>query len=350
MIFQHPKLLYLLILIPIFLVVWLLMRRKRNRQLARFADRSMFGRLLPDGSKRRPFFKMLLILVGLGLLIVALANPQVGSKMVKGERLGSDVAICLDISNSMMAEDIQPNRLERSKRAVNSLLNELGGDRVSLIVFAGSSYIQMPLTSDYSAMKLFLDQVDCSLISAQGTAIGDAIDKAMESFGYGDPDREWIKNGSRAIVVISDGENHEDDAESAARKAAGEGVVVCTVGMGLPEGVPIPEYSRGRRVGYKHDRDGNTVTTMLNEQMLADIANVGKGVYVRGGNINVGMHDIVKEIQELEKANYGEAMFSEYESRYMYPLAGALVCLLLEVLVFERRNKKFNLGKVLKKS
>lgn len=347
MIFEHPKLLYLLLALPALLGLWIWERINYRKKLAQFADKNMFGRLLPDGSTRRPATKMALVLISLGLLIVAVANPQVGSKMVKGQKLGSDVAICLDISNSMMAEDIQPNRLDRSKRVVSNLMNEMGGDRVSLIVFAGSSYIQMPLTNDYSAVKLFLDQISCDLISQQGTAIGDAIEKAMESFGYGDPDREWKKNQSRAIVVISDGENHEDDAEEAAHKAHSEDVIVCTIGMGLPEGVPIPEYRNGQRTGYKKDHNGNTVTTQLNEQMLVNIAKAGGGTYVRAGNINAGLHEIVKEIENLEKANFGESMFSEYESRYMYPLAGAIVCMILEVLFFERRNKKLNLGKLL---
>ena len=206
----------------------------------------------------------------------------------------------------------------------------------------------MPLTNDYSAMKLFLDQISCDLIATQGTAIGDAINKAMESFGYGDPDREWEKKNNRAIIVISDGENHEDDALEAAKKAKNENILVCTIGMGLPEGTPIPEYRNGQRIGYKQDRNGNTVTTSLNEQMLASIASEGDGVYVRAGNINAGMHEIVKSIEGLEKANYGEAMFTEYESQYMYPLAAAILCLILEVLIFERKNKKYNLGKILK--
>lgn len=347
MIFQHPNILWFLLAIPALIVCWIVIKVRKSKRMELFADRNMFGRLIPDESKQRPLFKFILILVGLALLIVALANPQVGSKMVKGERLGSDVSICLDISNSMMAEDIQPNRLERSKRVITNILNELGSDRVSLIVFAGSSYIQMPLTSDYSAMKLFLDQVSCDLISVQGTAIGDAIEKGMESFGYNDDQQPWEKNKSRAIIVISDGENHEDDAEAIARKAASEGIIVCTIGMGLPDGAPIPEYTRGLRTGYKQDRNGNIVTTMLNEQMLANIASAGNGVYVRAGNINSGIHDIVKEIQNLEKANYGEAMFSEYESRYMYPLIGALICFVLELFIFERRNKKLNLSKML---
>lgn len=347
--FQHPGILWFLLLIPICIGAWILLQYRNKRRLENFADRNMFGRLIPDASRWRPHTKFGLIMLGTFFLILTIANPQEGSKMVKGERLGSDVAICLDISNSMMAEDIQPNRLERSKRTVTNLLNTLGSDRVSLIVFAGSSYIQMPLTSDYSAVKLFLDQIDCSLIDVQGTAIGDAIDKAMESFGYGDPDREWIRNKGRAIVVISDGENFEDDAESAARKAAAEDVRVCTIGMGLTEGTPIPEYRRGERIGYKRDKNGNTVTTHLDEATLTTIAHAGKGVYIRANNINSGIQEIAKLIESLEKDNFGEALFSEYESRYQYPLVAALLCLILELFIFERRNKKFNLDNIMKK-
>lgn len=346
--FEHPQLLWFLLLIPAGVALWIWLQYRNKKRLEQFADSSMFGRLIPDASRWRPATKFGLIMLAAAFLIIAIANPQEGSKMVKGERLGSDISICLDISNSMMAEDIQPNRLERSKRIVTNLINELGSDRISLVVFAGSSYVQMPLTNDYSAVKLFLDQIDCSLISAQGTAIGDAINKAMETFGYGDPDREWVKNQGRAIIVISDGENFEDDAEAAARSATGEGVRICTIGMGLPEGTPIPEY-RGGIKSYKRDREGNTVTTKLDEATLTSIAHAGKGVYVRATSINSGVQEIVHLIENLEKENYGEAMFSEYESRYQYPLGAALICLIAELLIFERRNKKINLDKILTK-
>ena len=348
--FEHPQLLLLLLLIPVLTGVFVYARITSRKRLEAFADSRMFSRLTPDVSRRRPIIKFALMMLALGFLILAVANPQVGSKMVKGERLGADVAVCFDVSNSMMAEDIQPNRLECGKRFVTNLLNELGSDRVSLVVFAGTSFIQMPLTSDYSATKMFLEQIDCSLIDAQGTAIGDAIDKAMETFGYGDPDREWEQNKSRAIIVVSDGENHEDDAAASARAAKAEGVSVSTVGMGLPQGAPIPIYRNGQQVDYKHDRDGNTVTTQLNESMLAEIAQAGGGTYVRAGNTNAGISKIVDQIEELEKENYGEAMFSEYESRYMYPLLAALVCLVADLLLFEKRNAKFNIGKLLRRN
>ncbi|MBR1793389.1 MAG: VWA domain-containing protein [Bacteroidales bacterium] len=346
--FEHKELLWLLMALPVLLGIWLWLRYSKQKRLEQFADRVMFGRLIPDASRWRPALKMTLCLLGLASLIVAVANPQIGSKMVKGERMGSDIAICLDVSNSMMAEDLQPNRLERSKRVITNLMNKLTGDRVSLVVFAGTSFIQMPLTNDYSATRLFLDQVDCGIIPTQGTAIGDAIDKAMASFGYGDPDREWQKNGNRAIIVISDGENFEDDAVGAATHAAQEGVMVCTIGMGLPEGAPIPIYNRSKqRTGYKQDGSGNIVTTHLNEQMLSQIASAGKGVYVRAGSINTGFDEILKRIAGLDKDSYGEELFAEYESRYQYPLTVALICLILELLFFERRNRKINWQKIL---
>lgn len=343
--FEHIEYLWLLVVVAACGLLWGYAEWRNRRKLEAWADRQMFGRLIPDRSRWRPAVKVALTLTGFALLVVALANPQMGTKIEKGKRAGSDVAICLDVSNSMMAEDIQPNRLERSKRVVNNIMSSLAGDRISLVVFAGASYIQMPLTNDYGAAKLFLDQVSCDMIASQGTAIGDAIDKGMQTFGYGDGDREWEKNKGRAIIVISDGENHEDDAVGAARKAAHEGVQVCTIGMGLPDGAPIPEYDpRGRKNSYKRERGGSIIMTRLNEEMLRDIAAAGGGVYVRASNAGSGLSDITKVIEGLEKEEYGEAVFSAYESRYQYPLAAALLCLIAEVLIFERRNRKWSLA------
>lgn len=346
--FEHIEYLWLLAVVALLGGLWCYTTWRQHRRMEHWADRTMYGRLIPDRSSWRPVLKMALILIGLSLLVVALANPQFGTKIEKGKRAGSDVAICLDVSNSMMAEDIQPNRLERSKRVVNNLLSTLAGDRVSLIVFAGASYIQMPLTNDYGAAKLFLDQVSCDMVTSQGTAIGDAIGKAMQSLGYGDDDRPWEKNKGRAIVVISDGENHEDDAVGAAREALREGIRVCTIGMGLPDGAPIPQYDpRGRKDGFRRERGGSIIMSRLNEQMLREIADAGDGVYLRASNAGSGLGDITKIIQGLEKEEYGEAVFSAYESRYRWPLAAGLVCLLAELLIFERRNRKWNLEDIL---
>lgn len=348
--FEHIEYLWLLAAVALTGVVWGYTAWRNRRRMEQWADQGMFGRLIPDHSTWRPAVKMSLTLVGMALIVVALANPQFGTHVQKAKRAGSDVAICFDVSNSMMAEDIQPNRLERSKRVVANLLGTMAGDRVSLVAFAGGSFIQMPLTNDYSATRLFLDDMNCKMIPVQGTAIGDAIDKAMQTFGYGDPDRPWEKNKGRAIIVISDGENHEDDAVGAARKAAREGVKVCCIGMGLPEGAPIPEYdNRGRKGGYKRERGGSIIMTSLNEQMLQEVAAAGNGTYVRGSNAGSTLKEITDVLQSLEKEDYGETQFTAYESRYMYPLVAGLICLLAELLLFERSNRKWNLGKIIEK-
>lgn len=309
--FEHIGYLWLLAVVAVAGAMWGVMSWRERRRLEQWGDRTMFGRLIPDRSGWRPTLKMGLTLAGISLLVVALANPQFGTRIEKGKRAGSDIAICLDVSNSMMAEDIQPNRLERSKKVVTNLLSTLTGDRVSLVVYAGTSFIQMPLTNDYSATKLFLDQVSCDMIATQGTAIGDAIEKGMETFGYGDPDRPWEVNKGRAIIVISDGENHEDDAVGAAKEAAKEGIRVCTIGMGLPDGSPIPEHSpRGRTNNYKRDKGGSIIMTRLNEDMLREIARAGNGTYVRASNASSGLSDITEVINGLDKEEMGEAVFS----------------------------------------
>lgn len=342
--FEHIEYLWLLAAVAVAGLMWGVMEWRQRKRMEQWGDHSMFGRLIPDRSGWRPVIKMALTLLGTALLVVALANPQVGTKIEKGKRAGSDIAICLDVSNSMMAEDLQPNRLERAKRVVSNLLSTMAGDRVSLVVFAGTSFIQMPLTNDYSATKLFLDQVSCDIIPTQGTAIGDAIEKSMETFGYGDPDREWEKNKGRAIIVISDGENHEDDAVGAAREAAKEGILVCTIGMGMTDGAPIPEYTaRGRSSNYKRDHEGNVIMTHLNEQMLKEIASAGNGVYARANNAGSGLGDITSLIEALEKEELDETLFSTYESRFIYPLAAGILCLLAEIMFYERKNRKWKL-------
>lgn len=347
--FEHIQLLWLLLMVPLFTVLFVALQVRNGHRMAAYADSGMMARLMPQRSRRRPVVKFTLLMLALACFVLALANPRVGTKIVKGQRLGADIAICMDVSNSMMAEDLQPNRLERGKRAVSNLLGQLGADRVSLIVFAGGAYIQMPLTSDYSAARMFVDQVDCNMVATQGTAIGEAIGKAMESFGYGDRDGDWKKNKSRAILVISDGENFEDDAVEAAKEARSQGVMVCTMGMGGSQGAPIPVYRNGQQAGYKTDRSGKTITTRLNEPMLNEIARAGDGVYIRAAGSNSGIGAMMKQLDKLEKANYGEAAFSEYETRYMYPLALGLFFLVLEVLIMEKKNKKLNFGKLLRR-
>ena len=350
--FEHIKILWLLLLIPIMVVVFILHQRRQRRQMEQFAQRAMLSRLQPDLSRRRPPIKFALIASALALLIVAWANPQMGTTIAEAEQRGIDMAVCIDVSNSMMAQDMKPSRMARSKQVVQSLMNQLGGDRISLVVFAGKAFIEMPLTNDYSATKMFLDDISTDLISEQGTAIGDAIAKGMATLGYGiegDADQpEWEPNKSRAIVIVSDGENHEDDAIQAAKEAADQGIMVCTIGIGTPSGSQIPIVDRrGKVIDWRKDAEGNVVTTHLNEEMLQDIARAGNGTYVHAGNGNAAVEDIVKQLAKLEGQKFGASQYNSYKSQYQYPMMLALLLLLVEVFLYERRNPRFSIGKLI---
>lgn len=352
--FEHIKILWLLLVIPLMVIVFMLRQRHKKRQLAQFANSSLMHRLQPDTSWRRPIIKLGLLCLGMGFLIIALANPQIGSSVAEGEQRGVDMAVCIDVSNSMMAQDAKPNRMARSKQVVQNLMSQLGGDRVSLVVFAGRAYIEMPLTNDYAATKMFLDQIGTDLISEQGTAIGDAIAKGMATLGYGEDgssdEPQWEPNKSRAIVIISDGENHEDDAVEAAREAAEQGIMVCTMGIGSVTGSQIPITDRsGKIVDWRKDSEGNVVTTHLNEDMLRETAHAGNGIYVHAGNGNAAVEEIVKKLSTLEGQKFGAAQFTSYNSQFQYPLAAGLLCLLLEVFIFERRNPRININKLIRR-
>jgi len=330
--FEHPDILYALLLIPLLIIVFWWLLRWKKKALELYGEPGVIGQLLPDISKNRLIVKFILMMFAIIFLIFGLSNPQVGSKLIEAERKGIDVVVALDVSNSMLAEDIKPNRLERAKQAISKLVDKMGNDRIGIVVFAGKAYTQLPITTDYSAAKLFLTTVSTKDVPAQGTAIGDAIELAIKSF---DDDSH-----SRAIIIITDGENHEDDAIKAAEDAASKGIRVYTIGMGLSDGAPIPVYDRyNRRVGYKKDRQGNTVITRLNEPALQQIAAAGKGIYVRANNTQSGLIKIFNDINKLEKTKFESKMFSDYESRFQYFIALSLVFLLIELMVFEKRPK-----------
>ena len=271
-------------------------------------------------------------MTGYAFLVIALANPQIGSKLIDGERKGIDLMIALDVSTSMLAKDIEPSRLERSKQSISRLIDQLGNDRIGIVVFAGQAYVQLPITTDYAAAKMFLSAINTNIVPVQGTAIGAAIQLSAKSF-----DNE---THSRAIIIITDGENHEDDPVKEAKTAADQGINIFTVGMGLPEGAPIPDYDAyNRQTGFKKDRQGNTVVTRLNEGMLQQIAAAGNGIYVRANNTQVGLNKIFDEISKLEKTEFESKIFSDYESRFHYFIALSLLFLIMEILIFERKNK-----------
>ncbi len=330
--FEHPEYFYGLLAIPVLTALFIWMTLWRKKAMKRYGDWSILQRLVPGISLSRQVFKFVLLMLAYVFLVIGLANPQIGSKLVEGERKGIDIMVALDVSNSMLAQDIKPNRLERARQALSKLIDKLENDRIGMIVFAGNAYVQLPITTDHAAAKMFLSTISTRVVPTQGTAIGEAIDLAARSFDD--------ENHSKAIIVITDGENHEDDAVKIARSVTEKGINVYTIGMGLTEGTPIPEYDQNnRQVGYKKDREGNTVVTRLNEKMLQEIALAGQGIYVRANNTQAGLSKVFEEINKLEKSEFESKMFSDYESRFQYFIGISLILFLLELLLFERRNK-----------
>lgn len=330
--FEHPDYLYGLLIIPLLMIIYILFRLRQDKVFKKFADVSMRGYLVPQRSSRRSVFKFVVFLLMVACFIVGLANLQSGSKMEEVKREGIDLYIALDVSNSMNAQDIVPSRLDRSKQAINKLISEMRGDRLGVIIFADKAFVQLPITTDYAAAKMFLASVNTSSVASQGTAIGEAINLAAKSFA--DDER------SKAIVIISDGEDHENDAAmDAAREAAKRGIRIYTIGMGLPEGAPIPLYNQyGQMTGYKKDKKGNTVVTRLDEDMLRRIAEAGGGLYVRANNSNVGLEKIYDDISKLDKTEIETQMFTDYEDQYQW-FVGAGILLLL-VWIFMSSGKK----------
>lgn len=338
--FEHPEYLYWLILIPVLIILYILIHLRQDRVFKRFASLQMRGYLVPQRSARRGIFKFVVFLLMVACLILGLANLQSGSKMEEVKREGIDLYIAVDVSNSMNAQDIVPSRLDRSKQAINKLISDMKGDRLGVIVFADKAFVQLPITTDYGAAKMFLASVNTGSVASQGTAIGEAINLAVKSF----PDDER----SKAIVIISDGEDHENEAAmDAARDAAKKGVKIYTIGMGLPDGAPIPEYNQyGRMTGYKKDRNGNTIVTRLDEDMLRRIAEAGGGMYVRANNSNVGLGKIYEDISKLDKTEIETQVFTDYEDQFQWFVGAAIILLL--VLVFTASGKaswenKFNI-------
>ena len=331
--FENPQYLYWLLVIPVMVAVYVLIRLWNKKQFERFASLKLREYLVPMFSPTRANTKFILFTLIIALLIIGAANLQSGSKMEKVKREGIDIFLCVDISNSMHAEDIAPNRLERSKQAIYKLISKLGGDRIGVIVFAGNAYVQLPITTDYSAAKMFLSTVDTDLIPTQGTEIGRAIELAVKSFGESE--------NSKAIVIISDGEDHENgDAVKAAQEAAKNGIKIYTIGMGLDEGAPIPLYNQyGKRTGYKKDKDGNIVITKLDDHILCQIAEIGDGIYVRASNSNVGLDKIYDDISLAKKSEIESKMFTDYEDRFQWFIGAAIILIIIEILISSGKQR-----------
>ena len=328
--FDKPWMLWGMLGGPLLVVVFLLHVGWRNRALARFAAPATLPRMVQSVSSGRMLARFLLLRHGLALVVLALAGPQFGTRYEEVKAEGVDVVVAIDVSNSMACEDLKPNRMEAARRAMAQLIDRLQGDRLGIVVFAGEAYVQLPITADRSAAKLFLASVNIGTVATQGTAIGAAIDMARRSFG-----EEGA--GSRVIIVITDGENHEDDAMDAARRAAQEGIIVHTVGMGTPQGGPIPVRQGGRLMGFRKDRNGNTVVTRLDEDMLRGIADAGNGTFVRGDQGSNAVVQLVEDLRNLDRSELGTYRYAAHEDQFQYPLGLGLL-LLLSALAFSDRG------------
>lgn len=324
--FATPQYLYLLLLVPLFIGVYVYAVRRRRMRLARFGDLESMRELMPDASPARVRHKFVLYLLALSLLVVALARPQFGSKLKEEKRVGIELMLAIDVSNSMLAEDFEPNRLERAKYAILRLLEGMKQDKVGLVVFAGDAYVQLPITSDYVTARNFISQVSPSMISRQGTAIGTAIDLAASSFSS-------ESDGSRAIVMITDGENHEDDALGAARAAAERGINIYTIGMGTPEGAPVMIDG-----DFIKDENGEMVVSKLDEKTLEEIALTTGGAYIRATRQSVGLDEIVARINEMEEKEFAAMIFEEFNEQYQYLIGAVLILLLIQTAIMSRRN------------
>lgn len=326
--FANPEYFWLLLLVPLIPLFYGIVRALRRRRIRAFGDERLVRQLMPSWSGSKGWIRIILFALAFFCFVIGISRPQMGAKLKEHEAKGAEIMICLDVSNSMLAEDYSPSRLDRAKLAISRVVDKLQGDRIGLIIFAGTSFVQLPITTDYVSAKMFLGSIDTGSVPVQGTAIGDAILTAAKSFSA-------QSEKSRAIIVITDGENHEDDAVDAAKQAAELGIKVYTVGVGSLRGQPIPKDGE-----LMKDSEGNIVVTRLDEATLRKIADVGGGAYVHAGNEEFGLSPIVDDIKKMEAEKYNSIVFEEYDEQFMYFFGAALLLLVIEMLIGDRKHKR----------
>jgi len=329
--FANPEYLYLLTLVPVLVALHVFSNIRRQKRLEEYGDEELISRLMPDVSSVRPNLKFWLLFASYTLCCFLLARPQFGSKQETVTRKGIETVIALDISNSMLAEDVAPNRLDKSKRIISNLVDRFQDDKVGLIVFAGDAFVQLPITSDFISAKVFLNAISPGLITRQGTDIRAAIELAARSF----TPNEGV---GKAIIIITDGEDFEGGAVEAAQAAADKGYLVYVMGVGLPTGVPIPGDRKGE---YRRDKEGNVVMTHLNEEMCRNIAAAGKGAYFYVDNSNAAEKALQKEFDKLAKADVETTIYTEYDEQFDIIAWMILIILLAEVYICESRSPRF---------
>ncbi len=330
--FANTEFLYVLLAIPTLLLLFWWRLRWRKKAISKFGDQSTLEQLMLGRPRYKYQMKHLFILIGVAFLSLGMANLQMGTKTKEVERKGVDVMIALDLSRSMRADDVGVSRMEKAKQFISGLLDEMANDRVGLIVFAGNAYVQMPLTLDYAAARIYLNTVNPDMVPTQGTAIGDAIEQGVQSFN--DNQQKY-----KTMLIISDGENHQGDAIEAAQSAREEGVVIHTLGTGTPDGAPIPIKENGRQVDFVRNQQGNVVVSKMNESMLQNISNEGGGSYIRLGNITKNVEAILDQFAKMEKREIGATVYTDYSDHFQYFIGAALFFLVGEFLMVERASE-----------
>ncbi len=320
--------LLLLLIVPLLFVAYALYLRARRKRLARFGSPELVSQLMPDASTGKGWLKISLLAAAWFFFVIGLARPQLGARLKEHQSQGVEVMIALDVSNSMLAEDYSPNRLERSKLAISRLVDKLQGDRIGLVVFAGEAFVQLPITADYVSAKVFLKSIDTESVPIQGTALSEALMASARSFST-------QSERSRAIILISDGEDHEGEAIEAARAIAEQGIRIYCIGVGSPQGKPIPKNG-----SLLKDASGEIVVTRLNEEILQEIAGAGNGKYVRAGAAEFGLNPIIDDIRTLDKEQFNSVVFEDFDEQFMYFFAIALFFLILELLVSDTKARR----------
>jgi Ca-activated chloride channel homolog len=330
--FANSYILYFLILVPLFTIVFVFLQNRKRKAIESFGNTELMEHLMPDASKSRPIVKFVLLMTALVFIILGLARPQFGSKLQKMKRKGIEIMIALDVSNSMNARDVQPTRLEHAKQIVSKLVERLDNDKIGLIVFAGEAYMQMPITTDYVSAKMFLSDINTNLVSVQGTAIGDAMNLALRSFSNS-------SDIQKVLIIITDGENHEDDPIEVAKTLNEKGILIYTMGIGSPEGSPILAEN-GQ--DFKKDQSGSVVISKLDEVTLQKIAVNAGGVYIRANNTQASLNSLFSKLDNLNKKEFEAKVYSDYDDQFQYFFGFALLILLIEYFIVERKSKWFN--------
>lgn len=330
--FANPDYLYLLLLLPVMMLLYIVNEIRKRKARKKLGDPRLINSLMPELSDSRSVVKFILLLFAVLAGVIMLSRPQFGSKIEDVKKQGVEVIIALDVSNSMLAEDIQPDRLTRAKQAISRLVDNLDNDKIGLIVFAGAAYTQIPVTTDYVSAKMFLSTIGPEMVPKQGTAIGAAISLGIKSFTPGE-------GKSKAMIIITDGENHEDNPASDAEEAAKAGIVIHTIGIGSTGGVPVPVFSNGKR-DYLKDAAGNTVISRLDEDILKKIAMTTGGNYVRASNTNIGLDQIFSDIRKMKKEEIESTQYTEYNDQFQFFAALAIFLLIVEFIIMERKNRR----------